>query len=156
MGPRRVSVSTSPSRRIWSSRATAPASSRRSCDAGLVPDGGGAYLLARSLGPHRAKELLFYGDALDAAQAERMGLVNRVVAPEALEETVTAMAERLAAGPTRAIALTKGLVNRAADHALAAALADEAMAQDLNMQSADAQEGVDSFVERREPVYRGW
>ncbi|MCB5911704.1 enoyl-CoA hydratase/isomerase family protein [Streptomyces pinistramenti] len=122
---------------------------------GLVPDGGGAYLLPRLIGPQRAKELMFFGDALPAADAERLGLVNRVVPDDALEKTAREWAERLAAGPTRAIALTKQLVNASLDTGRSTAFAAEATAQEINMTTADAQEGVASFVARRSPVYRG-
>ncbi|MFG2224148.1 enoyl-CoA hydratase/isomerase family protein [Streptomyces sp. NPDC048644] len=122
---------------------------------GLVPDGGGAYLLPRLIGPQRAKELMFFGDALPASDAERLGLVNRVVPDDALEKTAREWAERLAAGPTRAITLTKQLVNASLDAGRSTAFAAEATAQELNMTTADAQEGVASFVARRSPVYRG-
>lgn len=122
---------------------------------GLVPDGGGAYLLPRLVGPQKAKELMFFGDAVPAAEAERLGLVNKVVPAEALEETAREWAERLAQGPTRALALTKQLVNASLDGDRATALAAEATAQELNMSTADANEGVASFVERRTPKYRG-
>ncbi|MGW3013329.1 enoyl-CoA hydratase/isomerase family protein [Streptomyces sp. NPDC001219] len=122
---------------------------------GLVPDGGGAYLLPRLIGPQRAKELMFFGDAVPAAEAERLGLVNRVVPDGALAKTAREWAERLAAGPTRALALTKQLVNASLDTDRAAALAAEATAQEINMTTADAQEGVASFVARRHPAYRG-
>lgn len=122
---------------------------------GLVPDGGGAYLLPRLVGPQRAKELMFFGDALPAADAERLGLVNRVVAADELEKTAREWAERLAQGPTRAIALTKQLVNASLDGDRAAAFAAEAAAQEINMTTGDAQEGVASFVERRTPTYEG-
>ncbi|MFG2095287.1 enoyl-CoA hydratase/isomerase family protein [Streptomyces sp. NPDC048612] len=122
---------------------------------GLVPDGGGAYLLPRLIGPQRAKELMFFGDAVPAAEAERLGLVNRVVPDGALATTAREWAERLAAGPTRALALTKQLVNASLDTDRAAALAAEATAQEINMTTADAQEGVASFVARRHPAYRG-
>ncbi|MDF2267320.1 enoyl-CoA hydratase-related protein [Streptomyces coacervatus] len=122
---------------------------------GLVPDGGGAYLLPRLIGPQRAKELMFFGDALTAADAERLGLVNRVVPDEELEKTARAWAERLATGPTRALALTKQLVNASLDTDRATAFAAEAAAQEINMTSADAREGVRSFVERRSPEYKG-
>ena len=122
---------------------------------GLVPDGGGAYLLPRLLGPQRAKELMFFGDAVSAADAERLGLVNRVVADEELEKTAREWAERLATGPTRALALTKQLVNASLDSDRATAFAAEAAAQEINMTTEDAREGVAAFVERRSPEYRG-
>ncbi|MET8285717.1 enoyl-CoA hydratase/isomerase family protein [Streptomyces sp. NPDC048448] len=122
---------------------------------GLVPDGGGAYLLPRLIGPQRAKELMFFGDALTARDAERLGLVNRVVPPEDLEKTAREWAGRLAAGPTRALALTKQLVNASLDTDRTAAFAAEAAAQEINMTTADAKEGVASFVERRAAEYRG-
>ncbi|MFE0581731.1 enoyl-CoA hydratase/isomerase family protein [Streptomyces sp. NPDC058874] len=122
---------------------------------GLVPDGGGAYLLPRLLGPQKAKELMFFGDAVPAAEAERLGLVNRVVPAEELEAAAREWAERLAQGPTRALAMTKQLVNASLDGDRAAALAAEAAAQEIIMTTADANEGVASFVERRAPTYRG-
>ncbi|MEU1815402.1 enoyl-CoA hydratase-related protein [Streptomyces roseifaciens] len=122
---------------------------------GLVPDGGGAYLLPRLVGPQRAKELMFFGDALTAAEAERMGLVNRVVAGAGLTATARSWAERLATGPTRALALTKQLVNASLDSDRAAAFAAEAAAQEINMTTEDAREGVKSFLEHRSPAYRG-
>ncbi|WP_217206623.1 enoyl-CoA hydratase/isomerase family protein [Streptomyces sp. AC550_RSS872] len=122
---------------------------------GLVPDGGGAYLLPRLIGPQRAKELMFFGDALTAADAERLGLVNRVVPDGELDKTARSWAERLATGPTRALALTKQLVNASLDTDRTAAFAAEAAAQEINMTTADAREGVASFVERRSAEYRG-
>ncbi|MGW6539641.1 enoyl-CoA hydratase/isomerase family protein [Streptomyces sp. NPDC055011] len=122
---------------------------------GLVPDGGGAYLLPRLIGPQRAKELLFFGDAVPAAEACAMGLVNRVVPAEDLDRTARAWAERLAQGPTRALALTKQLVNASLDADRATAFAAEATAQELNMTTRDAQEGVAAFVERREAGFEG-
>jgi 2-(1,2-epoxy-1,2-dihydrophenyl)acetyl-CoA isomerase len=122
---------------------------------GLVPDGGGAYLLPRLVGPQRAKELMFFGDALPAADAERLGLVNRIVPDDDLPKTAREWAERLATGPTRALTLTKQLVNASLDSDRTTAFAAEATAQELNMGTRDAQEGVASFVERRSPTYEG-
>ncbi|MGW9046400.1 enoyl-CoA hydratase/isomerase family protein [Streptomyces lydicus] len=122
---------------------------------GLVPDGGGPYLLPRLIGPQRAKELMFFGDAVPAAEAERLGLVNRVVPDDALTTTAREWAERLAAGPTRALTLTKQLVNASLESDRATAFAAEATAQEINMTTADAREGVASFVARRDPTYRG-
>ncbi|KUJ70045.1 enoyl-CoA hydratase [Streptomyces albus subsp. albus] len=122
---------------------------------GLVPDGGGAYLLPRLVGPQRAKELLFFGDALPATEAQRLGLVNRVVPDAELAEAARSWTERLATGPTRALALTKQLVNASLEADRGAAFAAEAAAQEVNMTTADAQEGVRAFVERRPPRFLG-
>ncbi|MFJ5176289.1 enoyl-CoA hydratase/isomerase family protein [Streptomyces griseoviridis] len=122
---------------------------------GLVPDAGGAYLLPRLIGPRRAKELMFFGDALSAADAERLGLVNRVVADDELAATAGQWAARLASGPTRALALTKQLVDSSLESDRAAAFAAEAAAQELNMATRDAQEGIRCFVTRETPRFRG-
>ena len=73
-----------------------------------------------------------------------------------LEETVGALAERLAAGPTRTVALTKWMINRAVDADRATCFEDEAMAVEMNMHSRDAQEGLAAFLERRDVHYLGW
>ncbi|MGW3202838.1 enoyl-CoA hydratase/isomerase family protein [Streptomyces sp. NPDC001135] len=122
---------------------------------GLVPDAGGAYLLPRLLGPHRTKELMFLGDAVPAADAARLGLVNRVVPDADLEKTARAWAARLASGPTRALALTKHLVNTSLESDRATAFAAEAWAQELNMTTEDAREGLRAFVERRGAEFQG-
>lgn len=123
---------------------------------GLVPDGGGAWLLPRLVGIQKAKELMFFGEALTAADAATLGLVNRVVPDEQLGEVTTEWAARLAAGPTRSIALTKMLVNRSLDVDRATAFAEEALAQESNITTVDSSEGVSSFVERRRPDFVGW
>lgn len=122
---------------------------------GLVPDAGGAHLLPRLIGPQRAKELMFFGDALSAPEAERLGLVNRAVPDEELAEVATAWALRLAAGPTRALALTKQLVNASLETDRATAFAAEAAAQELNMTTRDAREGLRAFAARESPKYEG-
>ncbi|MFF8284868.1 enoyl-CoA hydratase/isomerase family protein [Streptomyces albus] len=122
---------------------------------GLVPDGGGAYLLPRLVGPQRAKELMFFGDSLPAAEAARLGLVNRVLPAGELAGTARDWAQRLATGPTRALALTKRLVNASLDTDRSAAFAAEAWAQEINMTTRDAREGVASFAQRRSPVFEG-
>jgi 2-(1,2-epoxy-1,2-dihydrophenyl)acetyl-CoA isomerase len=123
---------------------------------GLVPDGGGAWLLPRLVGLQKAKELMFFGDDVPAADALALGLVNRVVPADALDAAVSEWAKRLAAGPTRSIGLTKWLLNRSLDSDRATAFHDEAVAQEMNMATHDANEGVQAFVERRDPTYRGW
>lgn len=122
---------------------------------GLVPDGGGAYLLVRLLGPQRAKQLFFFGDAVSASEAMELGLVNRVVPDAELDPAVAEWADRLASGPTRTIALTKRLVNAAHDVDRDAAFDAEAWAQEENMGTHDAQEGIRAFVERRKPEFEG-
>jgi 2-(1,2-epoxy-1,2-dihydrophenyl)acetyl-CoA isomerase len=122
----------------------------------ILPDAGAVYLLTRLIGPQKAKQLLFFGDAVSAPEALAMGLINEVVAPAELGDRVDYWAQRLASGPTRTLALTKALVNAALDRDRGACLADEAIAQDLNMLSHDAQEGLAAFVERRSVNYRGW
>jgi 2-(1,2-epoxy-1,2-dihydrophenyl)acetyl-CoA isomerase len=123
---------------------------------GIVPDAGGAWLLPRLVGLQRAKELVFFGDAVSADEAARIGLVNRVVPPTELEGTAQAWADRLAAGPTTAIGLAKGLLNRSFESDLASALRDEANAVEINKATADAVEGIASFRERRPPHFKGW
>ncbi len=122
---------------------------------GLVPDGGGAYLLTRLVGPHKAKELFFFADDVPAAEAERIGLVNKVVPDDSFEDTLREWAERLAAGPTRSFAFTKKLVNSALDVGLDASLDAEASFVEINTTTADSREGIMSFVERRDPKFEG-
>ena len=123
---------------------------------GIVPDGGGAYLLTRLVGPQVAKELVFFGDDLAAADAARLGLVNRVVPGAELLDTAREWATRLASGPTPAISLSKRLINRALDIDRVTAFGDERWAQEIAMESHDAVEGLASFAERRPPAFLGW
>jgi 2-(1,2-epoxy-1,2-dihydrophenyl)acetyl-CoA isomerase len=123
---------------------------------GISPDGGGAYLLPRLVGLHTAKELVFFGDDLQAADAQRLGLVNRVVPAEQLEEEAGALARRLAAGPTKAIGMAKWLLNRSLDSDRQTAFDEEAWAQELVVATADAGEGLRAFAERRDPEFRGF
>jgi 2-(1,2-epoxy-1,2-dihydrophenyl)acetyl-CoA isomerase len=123
---------------------------------GIVPDAGGAYLLARLVGPQRAKELFFFGDDVPAQEALRLGLVNRVVPRADLEKVVGEWAERLASGPTKAIGMAKALANRALEVDRATAFWEEAYAQELITSTLDAREGMASFVERRAPDFKGW
>ncbi len=123
---------------------------------GIIPDGGGAYLLTRLVGPQKAKELIFFGDDLGAADAADLGLVNKVVPAAELHDAAAEWAGRLAQGPTPAIGLSKWLVNRAMDSDRVTAFGDERWAQEIAMASADAAEGLASFGERRKPVFKGW
>lgn len=122
----------------------------------LVPDGGGAYLLTRALGPHKAKELAFFADDLPAAEAAALGLYNRVVPDDELAEVTAEWAARLGSAPTRILSLTKQLVNRAVDQTRVDAFAEEAMAVELAMGTHDMGEGMAAFAERRDPAFTGW
>ncbi len=123
---------------------------------GIAPDAGGAYLLPRLIGPQKAKELFFFGDALPASDAERLGLVNRVVPRDRLLDEAGAWAARLAAGPTKAIGMAKYLTNRALESDRSTALWDESVAQELIVGTEDCREGLAAFAERRSPVFKGW
>ena len=125
------------------------------CKIGLAVDGGGTWLLPRVVGMARAKELVFTGDVIDAAEAARLGLVNRVVPAAELESTTRALAEKIAAGPPLALRLDKQMLNRAASTDLAAALESEAFSQGLAIASADHQEGVAAFFDKRPPKFTG-
>jgi 2-(1,2-epoxy-1,2-dihydrophenyl)acetyl-CoA isomerase len=123
---------------------------------GLVPDGGVAYLLPRVVGMHKAKELIFFGDDLPAAEAERLGIVNKVVPAAELQSSAKEWAERLADGPTKAIGWAKRLLHDASELSRENLLQEEAMYVELNSHTQDGGEGVASFRERRAPEWKGW
>ena len=126
------------------------------CKIGLAVDGGGTWLLPRLVGMARAKELVFTGDIFDAAEALRIGLVNRVVHVADLAATTRDLAEKIATGPPPlALRLDKQALNRAASSDLAAALEVEALSQGLAVASDDHQEGVAAFFDKRPPKFSG-
>lgn len=122
---------------------------------GLSVDFGGTWLLPRLIGLHRAKELAFFADVIDAAEADRLGLVNRVVAHDELDTFTSEWAERLAAGPPIAIAQTKAMLNGAVNQSLGEALEAEGWAQTVNFGTKDTAEAVGAFLEKREPKFQG-
>jgi 2-(1,2-epoxy-1,2-dihydrophenyl)acetyl-CoA isomerase len=123
---------------------------------GIAPDAGGAWILTRLVGLQKAKELFFFGDDVPAAEAYRIGLVNRLVARDQLQGTLEELAGRLAQGPTKAIGMAKWLTNRALDVDRTTSFHDEALAQELITTTFDMKEGVASFVERRPAAFKGW
>ncbi|MDA0202223.1 MAG: enoyl-CoA hydratase/isomerase family protein [Ilumatobacteraceae bacterium] len=122
---------------------------------GLVVDFGGSWLLPRLVGMHRAKELVLLADIIDAAEADRIGLVNRVVPEAELDDTVDAIAARLAAGPPIALAMSKRLLNNSFDVTLEQALDDEGLAQTVTFSTEDVAEAMGAFIDKRDPVFRG-
>ncbi len=123
---------------------------------GLVPDGLGAWILPRLVGLQKAKELMFFAEDVTAEQALSLGLCNRVVPADDLTEATIDWAERLASGPTRSLMLTKWLVNRSLDVDRRTLEDNEAWAVELNNGTFDSAEGIASFRERRDPMWRGF
>ena len=122
---------------------------------GLTIDFGGSYLLPRLIGLHKAKELTFTGDIVTAAEADRMGLVNRVVPAAELMATVGELARRLAKSAPTALALSKEALNRGANTGIHEALAFEAQAQAQCFGTEDMGEAVAAFLQKREPDFKG-
>ncbi|MEO8570668.1 MAG: enoyl-CoA hydratase-related protein [Chloroflexota bacterium] len=122
---------------------------------GLVPDSGATWFLPRLVGGSKAAELALLGETLSAADAERFGLVARVVPVETLADEARGMAIRLAALAPRALALTKRALERNASLDLEAALEDEAYRQGIAGATADHAEGLAAFLEKRPPRFIG-
>lgn len=122
---------------------------------GLVPDCGGMYLLSRAVGIHKAKELMFTADLIDANTAMELGVVNQVVDDAQLKDVVYKFADRLAASAPIALALMKRVLNRSDNLDLDTTLEFEADLQTLCMQTSDHQEGVAAFKEKRAPAFKG-
>ncbi|SRR5712664_865087 len=122
---------------------------------GLVPDSGSTYFLPRLVGLGKALELAYTADAVDAAEALRIGLVNRVVPHDVLVPEVMTLAKRLAAGPTRGYGLAKRAINYGLHATLEQALDYEAAVQEIAGRSADHREGVAAFLAKRPPSFTG-
>lgn len=122
---------------------------------GLSLDFGGTWLLPRRVGLHVAKELAFFAEMLPAAELERLGLVNRVVADGDLDAFVDDWARRLALAPPIAVAQTKRMLDHAATLTFEQALDAESAAQTVNFGSKDTDEALRAFSEKRDPVFRG-
>lgn len=122
---------------------------------GLVPDGGASWMLPRLIGRARAAEMMMLGGRVPSATALDWGMIHKVVADDALETEAFTLAERLAAGPTRALGMIRTQMhqNFACDYG--SALAREAANQRQARNSDDSNEGGTAFLEKRKPVFRG-
>lgn len=122
---------------------------------GLIPDSGGTYFLPRLIGLQRATALMMSGDKLSAADAERWGLAYKVFSADQFIDEVDQWAQKLAAMPTRGLALTKQALNASLQNDLEAQLALEDQLQSQAGQTRDYQEGVAAFLEKRTPEFKG-
>lgn len=122
---------------------------------GLVPDSGSTWFLPRLVGLGKAFEMTYTADPVDASEALRIGLVNRVVPHDELISKTMELAGRLAAGPTKAYGLTKRAITYALGATLEQALEYEAHVQDVAGATADHREGVAAFLAKRQPKYEG-
>ena len=122
---------------------------------GLVVDGGGAYLLPRLVGLPRAKAMVMLGEGCKGEQAVTDGLAYKCVSSDSLYDESLTIAKQLAAGPTRALGMSKRLLNQSFESALALSLQMEAASQALAAATADVKEGLTAVKEKREPNFRG-
>ncbi|MSO17965.1 MAG: enoyl-CoA hydratase [Actinobacteria bacterium] len=122
---------------------------------GLSLDFGGSWLLPRLIGLHKAKEIAFLAEIISAAEAERYGIVNRVVPAADLDAEVDDLAHRIAAQPPLQISASKKMLNQSLSVSMAEALEFESIAQSLAFSSRDTREAMLAFVEKRDPKFTG-
>jgi 2-(1,2-epoxy-1,2-dihydrophenyl)acetyl-CoA isomerase len=122
---------------------------------GLVPDTGASFLLPQFIGPGRASEMMMTGRRVSVEEANEWGLLNKLVAPEDLMAEATAMARQIAKGPSLSIEVTKRLIMDVTRDGIDTQLQREAWGQNIASSSEDVREGVQSFLEKREPNWKG-
>jgi len=123
---------------------------------GIVPDTGGSFTLPRIVGMHRACELTLTGDTIDAAEADRIGMVNKVVPHDDLMKTAKELAEKIAKNPPLAVGMAKTAMNKAmAETDILEHMKYEVKLQEKLLNTEDFMEAATAFLEKREPVFRG-
>ncbi len=122
---------------------------------GLIPGGGGTWLYTRVMGLGRGLEFLFTGDFLEAEEAARIGVLNRLVPAAQLEQATMELAHKIAKNPPLAVQMSKVMAYKALESDLEEALAMSAAYQALALSSEDHREGVNAFMEKRDGQYKG-
>ncbi len=122
---------------------------------GLSVDFGGTWLLPRLVGLHKAKELAFFADIIDAARALELGIVNKVVPHGELDAAVHEWATALAGGPPIALAQTKAMLNRSIGLTMDESLELEGWSQTVNFGTSDTNEAIAAFLQKRPPRFAG-
>lgn len=124
-------------------------------NAGLAPDGSSTYFMPRRIGDRRTRELMLTNRVLSAGEALDWGVVNQVVEDERVLEEARALAAKLAAGPTRAYGQVKDLLNASFDNGLETQMELESRAIAAMVETADGREGLDAFLNKRKPQFKG-
>ncbi|MFN6077465.1 MAG: enoyl-CoA hydratase-related protein [Fluviicola sp.] len=122
---------------------------------GLIPDSGGTFYLPRIIGFQKASALMMLGDKVSATDAEKLGMIYKVVADEQFDELVHSTAQDLASMPTKGLGLTKRALNKSFESSLEQQLEWEAVIQTEAGQTYDFNEGVQAFLEKRKPEFQG-
>ncbi|MDT9024293.1 MULTISPECIES: enoyl-CoA hydratase/isomerase family protein [Rossellomorea] len=122
---------------------------------GLISDGGGSYFLPRIIGPHLAKEFFFSGEPVTAGRLFDLGVLNRIVPSENLDEETTDWAVELASGPSKAYGMMKKMIDRSFTLSLDEILEQERITQTLLISTEDHAEGVSAFKDKRRPTFTG-